>query len=119
MNIHKETHSITEKIEHLVDTLWGQKSSIGSEDMEFDLEDIEKSILRGHMLHKENHQWTKRYCKLTASELSIFKSKESWENAEDPVDSCFITSSVLETPQMEESKFIFSLFSHNKEGFEF
>jgi hypothetical protein len=112
----KETHSITEKFEHLVDTLWGQKSSIGSDDLEFDLEEFEKSIVRGHLLHKEKNHWVKRYCKLTESEMFIYKSQESWENAEEPVDSCFIKSSVLDTPDLKDVPFVFSLFSHHKEG---
>jgi hypothetical protein len=113
MSLPKESHSLTENIHHLVDTIIGQNSS---DDFEFNLEDFEKSIVRGHLLHKEKKHWVKRYCKLTESEMFIYKSQESWENAEEPVDSCFIKSSVLDTPDLKDVPFVFSLFSHNKEG---
>jgi hypothetical protein len=109
----KKKISISDKIKSIFNFA-SQESLPNSEDC---VEKIEKILVRGNQLHKEKNKWNKRYCTLTETKLTLYQSYESYENGDDSITSCFIQTSVLQKPKVEDQEFVYSLFSHDKEGF--
>jgi hypothetical protein len=108
----KKRYSISDKIKSVFGFV-SQESLPNSEDC---VENYEKILVRGNQLHKEKNKWNKRYCTLTETKLTVYKSPESYENGDDSITSCFIQTSVLQRPDIEGHEFVYSLFSHDKEG---
>jgi hypothetical protein len=108
----KKRYSISDKIKSVFGFI-SQESLPNSEDC---VENYEKILVRGSQLHKEKNKWNKRYCTLTETKLTVYQSPKSYENGDDSITSCFIQTSVLQRPEIEGHEFVYSLFSHDKEG---
>jgi hypothetical protein len=93
------------------------ESISNSDDLEIiDIPD-EKILLKDYLYHLDPfHQWVEYFCTLSDTTLTMYKSQTSWENGEQNIKSCFIMTSVLEYPEFNGISFVFSLFSHDKEG---
>jgi hypothetical protein len=114
--VKKKKHTLKENIQNACKFI-STESISNSDDFEI-TEFIEEKIhLKDYLYHLGPfHRWVQYFCTLTDTTLSMYHSHSSWQKGEESIKSCFIMTTVLDYPDFKENPWVFSLFSHDKEG---